>query len=115
MSSRCRTPQDELEQGLGTSYAEAMYIKGNNILFLGSVWSNYQGTWKVTNGKMEVVEFAFCDEGSSGQLKDSWTYTVAYAVRGDELFTMSDADDPKVLKRWKRVDDLCDTTNSFKC
>jgi major membrane immunogen (membrane-anchored lipoprotein) len=104
-----------LEQGLGVDDAEAMFIQGNNILFLGHLWSNYQGTWKVANGKMEVEEFASCDASDDGPMKDKNNYTIEYAVRGDELFTVNSLDEPKILYRWLRVTDLCKTSNSFKC
>ncbi|MCP3098839.1 hypothetical protein LZ198_08115 [Myxococcus sp. K15C18031901] len=104
-----------LEQGVDLAYAEAMYVQGNNILFLDSIWSNYQGTWKVTNGKLEVYRAATCDDYSAGPLDHPYTETYSFVVRGDDLFTQNDEDSPKFTKRWKRVANLCDESASFKC
>jgi len=104
-----------LEQGKNLAYAAAMVIKGNNILWLDSVWSNTQGTWKVVDGKMQVHDFATCDTDGARTLDNPWDYGIAYGVRGDEIFTVNDLDDPKYIHRWKRVDDLCKTSASFNC
>ncbi|KFE58525.1 serine/threonine-protein kinase [Hyalangium minutum] len=62
-----------------------------------------------------VTRASTCDDYSDRPLKDPYTEVYSFAVRGDELFTQREEDDPKVTLRWKRVSDLCEASTSFKC
>jgi hypothetical protein len=104
-----------LEQGFDVEYAEAMLFKGNTVILLEQVWTNYLGTWKVNAGKLEVTRASTCDDFSNRPLREPYTEIYSFAGRGDELFTQREGDDPKVTLRWKRVSDLCEASTSFKC
>ncbi|TSC32338.1 hypothetical protein [Corallococcus sp. Z5C101001] len=100
-----------LEQGRGTD--EAMIIQGSSVLFVGDFWDNTLGTWKISNGRIAIQIGSYCDLFSSGNM--SLTYDLAFAVRGDELFTQSVKLLDTPILRWRRVSYLCQESTSFKC
>ncbi|NOJ77533.1 hypothetical protein [Myxococcus xanthus] len=102
-----------VEQGIG--YDAAMVLRGNSVILLGGSWNNYLGTWKVSNGKLELTRASSCDDYSEGPLDNLVTEVHSFAVRGDELFTQDQDDSRGTILRWKRVNDLCEESASFKC
>ncbi|NTX67321.1 hypothetical protein HUA74_42395 [Myxococcus sp. CA051A] len=102
-----------LEQGLGARSTEAMLIKGSSFIHLEQVWDNTLGTWKVADGKLVMTRATSCDASGESSLESNQD-VFTFAVRGDELFTRYDDVDQSV-RRWKRVSDLCEASNSFKC
>ncbi len=102
-----------VEQGNG--YDAAMVLRGASVILLGGSWNNYLGTWKVRDGKLELTRASSCDDYSEGPLDNVVTEIHDFAVRGDELFTQEQGLSRADILRWKRVNDLCEESASFKC
>ncbi|MBZ4376709.1 hypothetical protein [Corallococcus sp. AS-1-6] len=99
------------ERGYG--FREAMLIQGKSVLLIGGSWSNFVGTWKTEGEKLIVSVSRSCSDASDESMTATFTY--AFAVKGEELYTQELDRTNMPIVGWRKVRSLCEESASFNC
>ncbi|MBU8900340.1 hypothetical protein DRW03_36020 [Corallococcus sp. H22C18031201] len=99
------------EKGYG--FREAMLIQGKSILLIAGNWSNFVGTWKTEGEKLIVSVSGSCNDSYDEPMTTTFTY--AFAVKGEELYTRELDRSNMPVVGWRKVRSLCEEDASFNC